>query len=92
MGWQFIPSLFGGVDLPDKIEQIALLAYASKVNHQTIGGGQIMLVSELIGEIMDDLTAKDFSEEAVPENLPLIRTLQLAATHDSEVLSALKTK
>ena len=92
IGRQFIPGLFGGVDLPEKIEQIALLAHASKVNHQTIGGGQVVLVSELIGEIMNDLTAKEFSKEAVPENLPLIRTLQLAATHDSEVLSALKTK
>ena len=35
-GKKYIPDLFEDLDIPEKIEQIALLVFASKQNHQTI--------------------------------------------------------
>ena len=37
-GLKYIPSLFPGLDLPQKIEQISIFALASRVNHPTLAG------------------------------------------------------
>ena len=46
-GRQYIPALFEGVSLPQEIEQIALLGFASNVNVKTLAGGRVMTTSEL---------------------------------------------
>jgi hypothetical protein len=40
-GKKYIPKIFSGLDIPDIIEQIAVLVFASKVSHETLGGGRI---------------------------------------------------
>jgi hypothetical protein len=75
-GRKHIPALFAGLNIPTKIEQIALFAYASKANHPTIGGGRVMLASEMIEEIVASLNKKSLAKEAVPETWVTIRTIQ----------------
>ncbi len=75
-GREYIPQIFKGIEIPDNIEQIALLLYASKKNHQDIGGGKIQLVSELLNEIVDYFSDKKIAKNAVPEQYSLIRTIQ----------------
>jgi len=87
LGRDYIPQLFEGFKLPENIEQIALLGFGSKANHKTLAGGKIMLVKELLAEIFKALKAKNIASNAVPENMPLLRTLQFVsdnwkAVHD----------
>ena len=42
-GRKYIPELFQGLRIPTEIEQIAVLVFASKQNHETLAGGKIVL-------------------------------------------------
>ncbi|MGA7877208.1 MAG: hypothetical protein WCA08_16235 [Desulfoferrobacter sp.] len=89
LGREHIPELFAGMPLPKEIEQVALLGFASKQNHQSLGGGQIVLVSELLEAIFERLRETHISRNAVPEHLPILRGFQFAASHRKEVCRAL---
>ncbi len=78
-GKKHIPSLFKGVVIPDDIEQIALLAFASKKSRETIGGGRIMLIPELLAEVFLRIRTTSLSSSAIPEQFALLRTLQLVS-------------
>jgi hypothetical protein len=86
-GAQFIPSLFPGSALPKEIEQIALLEYASTKNHSIVGGGKILLVSELLNEIFADLRDKDIAKQAIPESFLVLRGFQFVASHRQKIFS-----
>jgi hypothetical protein len=89
-GREYIPGLFPGFEVPGEIEQIAILVSASKANHPTLGGGQVLLVSELMREIMEELSDKKISENAVPEHHALLRTLQLVVEYRKKVFATLR--
>ena len=88
-GRKYIPQIFNGLDIPDKIEQIALFLFASKANHQTIGGGKIMLTSELIIEISKELSKYKIAKQAIPEQYPLLRTIQYVMEYRLQVFNVL---
>jgi len=90
LGRKHIPELFKGMDLPKEIEQIALLEFASNQNFQTLGGGKVVLVSELLETIFGHLKETHVSRNAVPEHLPILRGLQFVASHRKEVFKALE--
>lgn len=75
-GRRYIPQLFESLDIPDEIEQIARLAYGSKKNRETLAGGKILLVSELLREIFAVLRNLNVASSAVPEDKPVLRALQ----------------
>jgi hypothetical protein len=89
-GREYIPGLFPGIEVPGEIEQIAILVSASKANHPTLGGGQVLLVSDLMREIMEELSDKKISENAVPEHHALLRTLQLVVEYRKKVFATLR--
>lgn len=91
LGKEHVPSLFEGLDLPTEIDQVALLAYASKKNRDSVGGGRIMLVGELMADIFAELKSLQFSLDAIPETLPLLRTLQLVAEHRAGIIPMLSS-
>ena len=78
-GRKHIPALFKGLDVPGQIEQIAVLVFASKRNREKVGGGQLLLVSELLGQIFRELKDRRLESRAVPENLPILRSFQLVS-------------
>lgn len=84
-GRLYIPDLFNGLNLPDEIEQIALLGFASNTNVQTLAGGRVMTASELFAEIVSDIGNKKVGKAAVPEQFPLLRTIQFACEHRHSV-------
>ena len=84
-GRKYIPALFEGLDLPAKIEQQALLRYASKKNHTMLGGGQIVLVPELLERIFQAMLDKPMESQAVSENLPILRSFQLVSDYKDVV-------
>ncbi|MEO8769600.1 MAG: hypothetical protein ABI402_05930 [Ferruginibacter sp.] len=75
-GKEYISSLFDGIDNLPEIEQVAIFLFGSKTK-KTIGGGKVVLVSEMMQQIYEDLKHKSFQKEIVPENFPLIRTIQI---------------
>ena len=89
-GRKYIPQLFPGVNLPEAIEQIAIFAFASRTNHPTVGGGNVLQVSDLMREIMEDLGDRKIMENAVPEHHSLLRTLQFVVEYRKKVFATLR--
>lgn len=76
-GRRFYRDAFPGIDLPGELEQIAVLQFASgKVRE--MGGARLVTVREFIQEVFAGLKGTKPASAAVPSNLPLLRTLQLA--------------
>ncbi|MBD3653129.1 hypothetical protein [Kangiella sp.] len=84
-GRAYIPSLFGGLALPDEIEQIALLGFASNANVKSLAGGRVMTAAELFAEIVSGIGNKKVARSAIPEQFPLLRTIQFACEHRHSV-------
>lgn len=78
-GRKYIPAIFAGLDADVSIEQIAILAFASTRNISRLEQGRIVLIPELLKEIFAKLKGRRLNSSAVPEQFPLIRTLQLVA-------------
>ena len=89
-GRKHIPDLFSGLPVPDHIEQIAVFIFASSKNVKEIGGGRVLLIRELLGDIFAHLRSRKFASHAVTENFPILRTMQLVATYKNSVLKALE--
>ena len=89
-GLKYGPGLFPGLDLPDEIEQIAIFAFASRVNHPTLAGRKVLLVSDLMREIMEDLSDKKIATAAVAEHHPILRTLQFVVQYRKKVFDTLR--
>jgi hypothetical protein len=77
-GRKYIPGLFAGLEIPDKIEQIALLVFASTANHKTVGGGDILLIGDFMRTIQAGLRNYSVAHSAIPEQFPLLRSLLFA--------------
>lgn len=86
-GRRYIPFMFAGMGAPESIDQIALLGLGSKKNHQTLAGGKVMLISDLLAEVTDELKLKRVETEIVPELFPLLRTIQFVCQHQSKLFA-----
>lgn len=80
-GRKHIPGLFGAIKLPDTIEQIAVLGFASNTNVKTLAGGRIQTSAELLADITSEIASRRIESAAVPEQYPLLRTIQFAYQH-----------
>lgn len=87
-GNKYIPRLFKGIKIPQKPDQIALLGFAGRSDHKTLGGGRILLIRDLLAEIISELSNKKIGSKAVSEQWPLIRTLQFVAEHQKEIFKS----
>lgn len=76
---EYIHSLFGNLDKSIEIEQVAVFLFGAKTKAK-IGGGKVFLVSEIMKDINEDLKNKQITKEIVPENFPLLRTIQIFIT------------
>jgi hypothetical protein len=80
-GKKHIPGLFAGVDLPEKIEQIALLGFGSNSNVKALAGGRIVTSAEFLKEITSEIAGMKIAQAAIPEQYPLLRTIQFVYQH-----------
>ncbi|MDX2276957.1 MAG: hypothetical protein NW206_16020 [Hyphomonadaceae bacterium] len=78
-GRRYARDLFSGMDLPEHIDQVALLQFVSGKRTE-LAGARIVTGNGFINEIMRRLARTSPAKSAVPSILPLIRTLQLAAS------------
>jgi hypothetical protein len=77
-GRQYIKDAFEGMTLPEKLDQVVVLQFTSGTPRE-IGGARLVTVRELVHEIYDGLKSTSPASGAISSNLPLLRTLQLAA-------------
>ena len=80
--------MFSGIEIPDDLDQVGLFLFASKANHEHVGGGKVMLVSELYQEIIEGLRGKRVAKEAVSEQFPLLRTIQQCLEYEFQLFHA----
>lgn len=86
-GKKHIPKLFSGIEVPTQIEQIALFGIGSRANNSTIGGGRVILISDLLSDIVDQLRKQRIEKNAVSEQFPLLRTIQFICQHEQLLFS-----
>ena len=89
-GKKHIPNLFNGFKLPSHIEQIALLGFAGKKHPSYIGGGKVVVISEFLGIILKGIWSKSSSYSIIPEQYPMLRTLQLVTDYPNDVINVIK--
>lgn len=89
-GVKHIPGLFRGLDLPSNPDQVALLQYAGAGSPREVGGARLVTVIDFTREIFAGLKGTSPAAGAVPTNLPLLRTMQLAAQMPYENFPALE--
>jgi hypothetical protein len=79
-GRRYIPTLFEELAVPSDIEQIALLVFAGG-ERTTLGGGRILLIKDFMRDILAQIRGRRLNSAAIPEQYPLLRTLQYAAQY-----------
>lgn len=80
-GRRHIPQLFPGVPIPTHIEQVALFVYGGGDGRKQIAGGRVVFIREFMAEIRATIGHRRVNSAAIPEQLPLLRTLQFAAQY-----------
>ncbi len=88
-GSRCIPNLFAGFKLPAIIECLAVFAFVSTKNRQTVGGGKIVQIDEILAEIFTDLKTKSLSRNAIPEHLAILRSFQFVVQYKNAVFQSL---
>lgn len=80
-GLKYIPGLFPGIDLPDKIEQIALIVFGGGEARDRFAGGRVVFIRDFMHEIREAVRPLKVDRSPIPERFPLLRTLQFAANY-----------
>ncbi|HXD32676.1 MAG TPA: hypothetical protein VN643_16255 [Pyrinomonadaceae bacterium] len=80
-GRRYIPALFTGLEIPKEPDQIALFVYGARGQRTGLAGGKIVLIREFMNEILSTLRGRRVAAAAIPEEFPLLRTLQFAAQY-----------
>ena len=78
-GRKYLHRLFG-TEEQVHLEQIALIV-ADEETPRTIAGARLLRLSDFIASMLEALSTFDMAEAVVPEQWPLIRTLQFVAAY-----------
>ncbi len=85
IGREHARDLFSGMELPTALDQVVVHGYAAAADHhRELGGGRLVTSQELTAEIITGIPATIWTN-AVPENYPLLRTLQFAKMAGAKV-------
>ena len=76
-GRKYIPGLFPGMAIPEHIDQIALFVYGG--GKSRLAGGRVVFIRDFMETIRAGIRHRKVAKAAIPEGLPLLRTLQFAA-------------
>lgn len=80
-GEKYIPGLFNGQRIPDRIEKRALLTFGSGRSRGTLGGADLVPLPVFLREVVHGLKGRSLQASAVSENMPLVRTIQMMKDH-----------
>lgn len=89
LGRRFVPGLVGEVANADGLRQIALIGLGSSTNHPTLGGGELLSLADFLVEILSELRIGFEGGAPVPQQYPILRTLQFVAENHRAVIPAL---
>jgi len=78
-GRKYIPALFEGLDVPSKIDQIAVFICGSTSTHKSIAGGTVTMVKDVLREIVTEIDP--VGKRVIPEQFPILRTIQFMAEY-----------
>ena len=85
MGRDYARSHFAGMNVPEELDQVVVHGYVRAIeSHRLVGGGRLMSSGELAAEIINGVP-RNSAKGAVPENFPLMRTLQLAVMAGAKI-------
>ena len=84
-GRKHIPDLFAGLDIPADIEQIAVFICGSTNKHPSIAGGSTRMVRDVLREIVSALKETPIGKGVVPEQFPILRTIQFLSEYHSDL-------
>jgi hypothetical protein len=87
-GRTHLPAIFGGLG-EGAVEQIALVALGSRVNHPTLGGATVLTLADFMAEILTELRDRSGADVSVAQQFPILRTLQFVAEHRRALLPIL---
>jgi hypothetical protein len=88
-GTRFIPDLLGDFEPASPIRQIALIGLGSRLNHPTLGGGEVLTLPDFLAEIIASIGNVADASGAVPQQYPILRTLQFVAENRRALMAAL---
>lgn len=80
-GLKYIPELFSGLPNISYLDQIAVFPLGKKTTRQVLAGGRVLFIYQLFEEIQRGLYGKTLARAAVPEQFPLLRTIQHCAEY-----------
>ncbi len=87
-GKKYLHRMFG-FEPPVTVEQVALIGLADDLRRRSVAGGKILPLSELLSEILAKFATFSVSAYMVPEQWPLLRTLQFIAEYRRDVSAVL---
>ena len=82
-GRKYIPYMIPGFKQGTIIEQVALFGLLKRRVREDLAGGKVWVVAELLQDIVNELRLRKVAREAVPEQFPLLRTIQFMCEHST---------
>jgi hypothetical protein len=89
LGRQFIPDLVGGKDKARSLRQVALIGLGSSTNHPSLGGGEVLSLGDFLVQILGAFRGGELAGQPVPQQYPILRTLQFVADNHRAAIPAL---
>ena len=86
-GRKYLHRMFAAEPTP-AIEQIALMDIPGDLHQRIVAGGRIVLLSELLGSIIAKFRTFSMASYEVPEQWPLLKTLQYVAAYRDAIFAA----
>jgi hypothetical protein len=78
---RYIPALFEGLTLPSELEQIPLFVFGGGASRTSLAGGRVVFIKEFMRDVLEKIRKRRVNAAAIPEEYPLLRTLQFAAQY-----------
>jgi len=89
LGRRYIPDLLGGKHKTRPLRQVALIGLGSSTNHPTLGGGEVLSLGDFLSNIIAAFRGGELSGQPVPQQYPILRTLQFVADNHKTVIPVL---
>ena len=80
-GEKHIHAVFKGLSLPEHPERVAVFGLGSRKNHESVAGGKVVMLEDLLAEIIATFKGRTWFSDAVPEGFPILRSLQAATAY-----------
>lgn len=84
-GRKYIPFMIPGFRVGTPIEQVAVFGLLKQKKREELAGGKVWSMSDLLQDIVNELKLRKVANEAVPEQLPLLRTVQFICEHSAKL-------